>query len=379
MIQILFFLITLSFAHNLKIYVFDVEQCDSQLIVFPSGYSILIDAGEPVYSETATNGPYIAKRIEEILGKKEVDVLVLTHYHIDHHGGYEIGGIWYLVEVAGITFKKFIGRDIGVFSGKTMDECTMKNVEWHKVGFNELNNLKFVCYSTSSVNKTKLSAVREVAEICSTSQINPPDENTEVQIIISDAYGVSDKNGTRLDQNLYRKIGSPNENDYSICLRIQFGDFVYSTCGDLSGNDIYSDTGSYHDVESFIAPMMGEFDLYHSNHHGSKTSTNKVLSDTMIPTVSIISCGDRNETGLPAIATLSNLENVGSMIYLTNNCNKTNVAQFPESTIVYYADVIVTVPKDGTKFIVAKPDGSVHKIYNIKQNKPKRKECAPLV
>ena len=133
MIQILFFLLTLSFGQNLKIYVFDVEQCDSQLIVFPSGYSILIDAGEPVYSTSASNGPYIAKRIEEILGKKHVDVFVLSHYHIDHHGGYEIGGIWYLLEKAGITFGKYIDRNIGTFKGESMEECSKENIEWENI------------------------------------------------------------------------------------------------------------------------------------------------------------------------------------------------------------------------------------------------------
>lgn len=33
---------------SLEIHVFDVGQADSQLIVFPSGFSMLIDVGEPV-------------------------------------------------------------------------------------------------------------------------------------------------------------------------------------------------------------------------------------------------------------------------------------------------------------------------------------------
>ena len=77
-----------SATDNLKIYILNVGQADSQLLVYPSGYTVLIDAGENEGETSATNAKYISKRIQEITGGTTIYVLVLTHIHIDHHGGY---------------------------------------------------------------------------------------------------------------------------------------------------------------------------------------------------------------------------------------------------------------------------------------------------
>ena len=123
-------------GNALKIYVFNVEAADSQLIVFPSGFSILIDAGEPsgTTSETGVNAPYLEKRLYQILGKKKIDVFVLSHYHIDHMGGYKIGGIWYLLEKGGFTFGKFLKRNAGTFKGTSLSSCSKSAVTWKYVG-----------------------------------------------------------------------------------------------------------------------------------------------------------------------------------------------------------------------------------------------------
>ena len=75
-------------------------------------------------------------------------------------------------------------------------------------------------------NQTKLSKVRELAEICSKTQISPPDEHSEIQILIRDAIGIKSNDGKIIAENYLDTYLPPNENDYSICLRIQFYDFV---------------------------------------------------------------------------------------------------------------------------------------------------------
>lgn len=64
------------------IYFIDTEGGHSTLYVTPSGESRLIDAGNP--------GTRDADRIMapvEDAGLKQLDYLVLTHYHVDHIGG----------------------------------------------------------------------------------------------------------------------------------------------------------------------------------------------------------------------------------------------------------------------------------------------------
>ena len=301
---ILFTIISFTFtANNLKIYFFKVGQADSQLIVFPSGYSILIDAGEPVHgSKTNTaaghNGKYISERLYKILGKKKIDVFVLSHFHFDHFGRIGEGGIWYLIEKKGFTFGKFIHRNIGSYNGSKLSGCKKSNIKWNYVGSMSSLVVKFVCYATSTKEKTKLSSIAEIAHRCNTNQIHPPDNNSEVKIIIRDAFGVKDSHtGKVLNRNSMSEKYPVNENDFSICLRITFGQFVYATCGDLSGFDskIKSTSKSlYHDVETSVAPMIGEVDLMKVSHHGSSSSTNKKWCDTLHPTVAVSSCGDSN-------------------------------------------------------------------------------------
>ena len=39
------------------------------------------------------------------------------------YGGYGLGGIWYLLERAGFTIRRFIRRDVGEFTGANLDDC----------------------------------------------------------------------------------------------------------------------------------------------------------------------------------------------------------------------------------------------------------------
>jgi beta-lactamase superfamily II metal-dependent hydrolase len=69
-------------AKPLEIYVVDTEGGKADLWVTPSGQTVLIDAGSPGGRDT--------DRILETLaaaGVKQIDWLLLTHYHVDHVGG----------------------------------------------------------------------------------------------------------------------------------------------------------------------------------------------------------------------------------------------------------------------------------------------------
>src|SRR5580693_7245641 len=71
-------------AKSLKIYFIDVEGGQSTLIVDPAGESLLVDTGWAGF-----NGRD-ADRIEAAVksaGLRQIDMLVITHYHGDHVGG----------------------------------------------------------------------------------------------------------------------------------------------------------------------------------------------------------------------------------------------------------------------------------------------------
>src|SRR5436190_16123753 len=65
------------------IYWIDVEGGAATLMVTPKGESVLIDTGYP--------GPRDTGRVVEVAtrvaGLKQIDHVIITHYHIDHFGG----------------------------------------------------------------------------------------------------------------------------------------------------------------------------------------------------------------------------------------------------------------------------------------------------
>ena len=69
---------------GLDIYFIDTEGGQATLMVTPAGESILIDSGNP--------GDRDAKRIFEVASKvanlKQIDNLIVTHWHLDHYGGH---------------------------------------------------------------------------------------------------------------------------------------------------------------------------------------------------------------------------------------------------------------------------------------------------
>ncbi|MBZ4394669.1 ComEC/Rec2 family competence protein [Myxococcus sp. AS-1-15] len=64
---------------KLRVYFFDVGQGDAALIVAPNGTTVLVDSGP----ESASR--HLVNRLPELL-TKPLDLVVLTHPHVDHHG-----------------------------------------------------------------------------------------------------------------------------------------------------------------------------------------------------------------------------------------------------------------------------------------------------
>ena len=71
-------------ARTFDIYVIDVEGGEATLFVSPTGESLLVDAGWPGFDGRDADRILAAARDA---GVKQIDHLVITHYHADHAGG----------------------------------------------------------------------------------------------------------------------------------------------------------------------------------------------------------------------------------------------------------------------------------------------------
>ncbi|ELP92989.1 hypothetical protein EIN_051540 [Entamoeba invadens IP1] len=323
----LFLLLCALSVSKFSVYVFDVGMADSQLIVYPSGYSILIDLGEELNNHKPTNAEYVATRVEEILGKKELDVVVLTHLHTDHYGYYNQNGLWHLFNVSGFTAKKYIDRDFGVFTGDSTYGCDESSFTYHNVGEYTKAMLLYGCQVQNTKKLSYLSTIREQA----------------------------------------------SENDYSIGLRIKYGNFVYCTAGDLGGKYTTQFDNTLNDIESTVSDIVGSVDVMHANHHGSASSNNQKWLDALTPTVTLISCGKANSYNLPSTAASKRFFATSKLTISTEQCNTEVVGETYQE---FNSDIIISVDKSSSKkFTVSNKDNSFLKSFDIKLNKPEKAKC----
>ena len=77
---------------EVNLYWFDVEQGDSQLIVGPTGKTLLIDLGETSWNThgSTTKAKSVASKIRSICGTGSspvaLDYVMISHHHLDHIG-----------------------------------------------------------------------------------------------------------------------------------------------------------------------------------------------------------------------------------------------------------------------------------------------------
>ena len=322
---------------NFEIHVFQVGQADSQLIVSPTGRTLLIDVGETHYMRSQ-GAQSVAQKIRQIMGANfnHIDYIVATHLHTDHIGYVGNGGIWALIEDHGFTVGRLIDRDAGVWNDTNQDgQPTQNEITWHNAGTTSGTGWRWLGYVTDPAVANQLN--RQVAVVGSTSQIDLGTDVT-VTIIESDAAGVRMANGqTNVAGDHTNQTNRPSENDYSITLKVSYGSLDYVTGSDTDGEYATGPGGyTYNDVESVIAPRIGRVEILHANHHGSEHSTNQTYVSTLDPNVSIISCGT-NTYGHPTQVVLDRLS-ATSAVYLTEQ-GETN-RNYSNTTVVN-GDIVV--------------------------------------
>ena len=278
---------------NLEIHHINIGQGDSTLIVSPTSKTLLFDAGETYWNshiDADTIGPYI----QSVLGCKQLDYVVISHFHVDHIGYVDYGGLWNLVEVQGFTVGTTLLRDYNTYLGSSSNTFT----NWK-----------------TYLEGSGLTKLHPVTAIEGTGQINLGGGVAFTILTV-------DGNGELMPGNFSADPAPPSENDYSIGALISYGAFDEWLGGDLDGQ-FYKESGySYHDIELSVSREVGDVDVYRVHHHGSDHSNSATFVNQLNPEVSIISVGSANTYGHPR-QTVMNLLNATSDVYLTERGDST--------------------------------------------------------
>lgn len=269
---------------NLEIHVFKVGQAMSQLVISPTGKTMLLDCGEVSWNSD-NNSEFVANEIERITGARHLNYIVISHLHSDHVGYYEEGGIWGLFEKFHVTSDKLIDRNAGIWNDIDGDgEYDFDSeIQYSNIGTVSNTTKKWICYATNP--SSKVGAIREIAQIGSTTQIDLG-TNVNVRIVQADGQGIfMEDKVTPVSGNHLDDAAPPSENDYSMTVWLNYNEFDFVFGGDSDGEYNTSQFGyKYNDVESIVAFKINqEVEVMSVNHHGSAHSSNPYYVNKLSP------------------------------------------------------------------------------------------------
>jgi competence protein ComEC len=236
----------------LQIYFIDVEGGQSTLVVSPSGQSLLIDAGFP--GNDGRDADRIMAAAHQA-GLKQIDYVLITHYHRDH-----VGGVPQLVD--GIKVGTFLDH------GPNLEDS-------------EVTRSDYVAYEK---------AIAGHAHVVVKPGWGVPIKSIEVRVITAAGDHITEPlPGAGVANPYCASEANPptdnSENARSVGVLITYGKFRFLDLGDLTKKN-----------ELEIAcpnNIIGTVDLFLVTHHGLDQSNAKALDWALHPRVAIIDNGPR--------------------------------------------------------------------------------------
>ena len=292
---------------------------DAAFYIFPDGTTMLLDAGEmdPTAERTnsarnATPHPNGSKRAHEWivdyikrvhpLPTPAIDYAVITHFHDDHYGSfYETAkkstkGDYFLSGITGvgdhILLRRILDRGYPDYNYPiALKSDSMRNALMANTGtadeYKAMSNYwRFQEFQTSRngtiVERFKAGSARQIV------LRNKPDKfkSFRVQNIKANGKIWTGKGNETIEYfpALSSKKYVPGENQLSLAMRIDYGDFRFYTGGDCPG---IADLGApkWNDVETPMATAIGEVDIAVMDHHGNRDAHNEFNIRTLKPRV----------------------------------------------------------------------------------------------
>lgn len=237
-------------ARTLDIYFVDVEGGQATLIVSSSKQSLLVDTGWPgLNSRDANRIAAAAKKA----GVKEIDYLLITHYHSDH-----VGGVPQLV--AKLHVKTFVDHGVSVEHGGEADRLYHAYLKARDAG-SHLEVKPGDKIPVKGLDVTVLAAAGAT--------------------ISSPFPGAGQPNPECV--NVKPREADPSENAQSVGILIQYGSFRMIDLGDLTWNK----------ENELVCPnnKIGTVDLYLTTHHGLNESNSPAIVRALHPRLAIMNNG----------------------------------------------------------------------------------------
>ena len=244
----------------LQIYSVDVEGGQATLFVSPSGQSMLVDTGWPGFDGRDADRIVAATKLA---GVRQIDYLVITHYHRDH-----VGGVPQLADR--IKIANFVDH------GENVEDA-----EQTKTGYADY---------LAAISKThgKRLTVKTGDRI--------PISGIDVQVLTAARQHINQPlpGGGQANSSCVSEPAAPDdptENSASLGVLVTYGKFRFLDLGDLTKKA----------EVAMVCPNnpIGRVDVFLVNHHGLDQSNSKALVTAIHPRVAIMNNGP-HKGGSPA-------------------------------------------------------------------------------
>lgn len=353
----------------LDIHAINTGRGESQLLIFPDGTTMLIDAAGSLISPTdaipppsqkpngnVSPGLAVANYTRHFIktASNKINYLMLSHFDPDHMGTYSsslpldptgtfrMGGI---TEVgAKIDFDKIIDRGYPDYNFPTNMASNSRIA----------NYIKFIDWA-----KAHKGVIAEQFDVGKNDQIvlqeNPSAySNFEIRNIISNGVvwtGTGTGSTNTLPSGPEVAAADGSENIFSIGFVLSYGKFNFFTAGDLQYNG--RTAHPWKDVEAPVAVVVPEVDVMKANHHATSNCNGTTILNSLKPqTVIIHPWRDVH----PNTETLSRIftANSGVQIFSTNmtEANKPRLGANLNRLKAVEGHIVVRVDPGGEEYYV---------------------------
>src|SRR5215469_9894773 len=250
-------------AQALQIYFIDVEGGQSTLIITPAHQSLLIDAGfpgdggfesRPGEAHKGRDASRIAAAASAA-GLKQIDYLLITHFHGDHDGGVpelaQLIPIRTFVDHGGLDDPGTVAGTVEAFDAYAAVRAKGKHIEVKPGDRLPLKGIRVTVVSSSGLT------------------------------LSSALPGAGARNATCRAKELPPRESS--ENPRCTGFRLDFGEFRFADLGDLTGRPLWA----------LFCPsdLLGPLDVYLLPHHGGPDAADPATFGSIKPRVAVINNG----------------------------------------------------------------------------------------
>jgi competence protein ComEC len=353
---------------RLDIFWIDVEGGAATLIVTPAGESVLIDTGNPGVRDAER----IFQTAVKTAGLREINNLIVTHYHRDHFGG--ASQLAKLIPIRTVydnaSFegqREFPSQDYKDFKADKRVQINPGDVLKLAQADGAAAKLVFRCLATrQQVYKSSAAGSASAEKDTGTAGGKPSTgeaSGTRTEANNGAARGTQVAN--ECCKEALQKPIDRSDNANSVVMLLQFGDFRFFDGGDLTWNI----------EEKLVCPenLVGKVDVYQSTHHGLDQSNNNVLVKSLEPIVAIFNNGSTKGCEPMSFSVLKELPSVKAIYQVHKNLRPDGEKNnSPDEFIANHEKeckgnhIKLSVAPDGKSYTVSVPATKHERTYQVR-------------